>query len=49
MRQVGFSKGGFMILKGYERFSLGYGINSVFQMEFPGYFFRLKLNTIHGV
>ena len=37
------SKVGFVIFKGYEGFSFGCGINPVFQMEFPGYFFGFKL------
>ena len=43
------SKVGFMILKGDEGFSFGCGINPVFQMEFPGYFFGFKFDRIHGV
>ena len=43
------SKVGFMILKSDEGFSFGFGINPVFQMEFPGYFFGFKLDRIHGV
>ena len=43
------SKVGFVILKGYEGFLFGCGINPVFQMDFPGYFLGFKLDRIHGV